>query len=225
MTVLTCEAEYVAATSSVCHAVWLRNLLKELNFNQDESTQIYVDKKSAIALAKNPVFHDRSKHINTWYHFIRESIAKKEVQVKFVKSEDQVADIFTKPLKREAFEKLRSQLGMRGSSLRGLNVVIALYIFMAMREPSDKHEPDPKFLAEAKASVKQSKPNENKDSSPTQWFKGVSRQNQVRASPISATTLAVLLERSMTGKSLAWVDAAIPSAMAMNPLLGSAFML
>ncbi|KAK3002686.1 hypothetical protein RJ639_019975 [Escallonia herrerae] len=48
-----------------------------------------------------------------------------------------------------------------------VNVVIALYIFMAMREPSDKHEPDPKFLAEAKASVKQSEPNENKDSSPT----------------------------------------------------------
>ncbi|KAK2994415.1 hypothetical protein RJ640_009642 [Escallonia rubra] len=81
--------------------------------------EIYVDNKSAIALAKNPVFHDRSKHIDTRYHFIRESIAKKQVQVKFVKSEDQVADIFTKPLNREVFEKLRSRLGMRESSLRG----------------------------------------------------------------------------------------------------------
>ncbi|KAK2988423.1 hypothetical protein RJ640_023970 [Escallonia rubra] len=119
VTLSTCEAEYVAATLTVCHAIWLRSLLKELSFIQNESTQIYVDNKSAIALAKNPVFHDRSKHIDTRYHFIRESIAKKQVQVKFVKSEDQVADIFTKPLNREVFEKLRSRLGMRESSLRG----------------------------------------------------------------------------------------------------------
>ncbi|KAK2984915.1 hypothetical protein RJ640_001268 [Escallonia rubra] len=98
----TCEAEYVAATSTVCHAIWLRSLLKELSLIQDESTQIYVDNKSAIALAKNPVFHDRSKHIDTRYHFFPESIAKKEVQVKFVKSKDQVADIFTKPRKEKS---------------------------------------------------------------------------------------------------------------------------
>ncbi|KAL9162242.1 hypothetical protein ABFS82_07G077000 [Erythranthe guttata] len=119
VTLSTCEAEYVAATSSVCHALWLQNLLKELGFNQVESTYIYVDNKSAIALAKNPVFHDRSKHIETRFHFIRECIAKKEVKVKFVKSEDQLADIFTKPLRREIFEKLRNRLGMRASSLRG----------------------------------------------------------------------------------------------------------
>ncbi|KAK2984034.1 hypothetical protein RJ640_001195 [Escallonia rubra] len=113
------SAEYVAATSTVRHAIWLRSLLKELSFIQDESTQIYVDNKSAIALAKNPVFHDRSKHIDTRYHFIHESIAKKEVQVKFVKFEDQVVDIFTKPLNREVFEKLWSRLGVRESSLRG----------------------------------------------------------------------------------------------------------
>ncbi|KAK2981491.1 hypothetical protein RJ640_012248 [Escallonia rubra] len=84
-----------------------------------EAWLIYVDNKSAITLAKNPVFHDRSKHIDTRYHFIRESIAKKQVQVKFVKSEDQVANIFTKPLNREVFEKLQSRLRMRESSLGG----------------------------------------------------------------------------------------------------------
>ncbi|KAK2456950.1 putative mitochondrial protein [Trifolium repens] len=72
VTLSTCEAEYVAATSCVCHAIWLRNLLKELNFPQKEPTMIFVDNKSAIALAKNPVFHDRSKHIDTRYHYIRE---------------------------------------------------------------------------------------------------------------------------------------------------------
>ncbi|KZV06675.1 hypothetical protein F511_45844 [Dorcoceras hygrometricum] len=64
-------------------------------------------------LAKNPVFHERSKHIDTRYHFIRECIAKKEVELKHVKTMDQVADIFTKPLKFDSFEKLRFMLGVR----------------------------------------------------------------------------------------------------------------
>ncbi|KAL5559114.1 hypothetical protein UlMin_035325 [Ulmus minor] len=65
VTLSSCEAEYVAATSCVCHAIWLRNLLKELSITQEEPTKICVDNKSAIALAKNPVFHNRSKHIDT----------------------------------------------------------------------------------------------------------------------------------------------------------------
>ncbi|WJX77089.1 hypothetical protein P8452_60430 [Trifolium repens] len=108
----TCEAEYVAATSCVFHAVWLRNLLKELGMSREEPTNIFVDHKSAIALAKNPVFHDRSKHIDTRYHYIRECIERKDVQVEHVKSQDQVADIFTKPLKHEDFIKLRDSLRM-----------------------------------------------------------------------------------------------------------------
>jgi hypothetical protein len=112
VTLSTCEAEYVAATSSVCHAIWLRKLLKELHMPQKDATEIFVDNKSAITLTKNPVFHDRSKHIDTRYHFIRECIVKKEVQLKFVKTHDQVADIFTKPLNNEIFSKLRALLGV-----------------------------------------------------------------------------------------------------------------
>ncbi|KAH9669584.1 hypothetical protein KPL70_021844 [Citrus sinensis] len=119
VTLSTCEAEYVADTSSVCHAIWLRNLLKELSLAQEEPTEICVDNKSAIALSKNLVFHDRSKHIDTRYHFIRECIARKEVQIKYVKSQDQAANIFTKPLKQEDFVRFRSLLGVTGSSLRG----------------------------------------------------------------------------------------------------------
>ena len=119
MTLSTCEAEYIAATSSVCHAVWLRSLLKELHMSQ-ETTEIFVDNKSSLALAKNPVFHDRSKHIDTRYHFIQHYIARKEVQLEFVKSQDQVVDIFTKPLKYDTFYKLRALLGViRKTSLRG----------------------------------------------------------------------------------------------------------
>ena len=112
VTLSTCEAEYVAATSCVCHAIWLRKLLKDLNVPQGEPTVIRIDSKSAIALAKNPVFHERSKHIDTRYHYIRECIARKEVRVEYVKSQDQAADIFTKPLKRETFIKLRSIIGV-----------------------------------------------------------------------------------------------------------------
>ncbi|KAL5539459.1 hypothetical protein UlMin_045115 [Ulmus minor] len=112
VTLSSCEAEYVAATSCVCHAVWLRNLLKELSMTQEDPTQICVDNKSAIALAKNPVFHDRSKHIDIRYHYIRECIARKDVQVEYVKSQDQIADIFTKPLKFEDFARLRNLLGL-----------------------------------------------------------------------------------------------------------------
>ncbi|KAM2718779.1 hypothetical protein EV1_030652 [Malus domestica] len=118
VTLSTCEAEYVAATACVCHAIWLRNLLKELSLPQEEPTEIYVDNKSAIALAKNPVFHDRSKHIDTRYHYIRECITRKDVQVEYVKSQDQIADIFTKPLKQEVFIRLRNSIGVT-SKIKG----------------------------------------------------------------------------------------------------------
>ena len=112
ITLSTCEAVYVAATACTCHAIWLRNLLKELSMSQINPTEICVDNKSAIALAKNPVFHDRSKHIDTRYHFIRECVTSKQVQLKYVKSQDQIADIFTKPLKTENFARLRYSLGI-----------------------------------------------------------------------------------------------------------------
>ena len=63
VTLSACEAEYVAGTSCTCHAIWLRRLLKELNLPQIEATMICVDNKSVQALAKNMVYHDRSKHI------------------------------------------------------------------------------------------------------------------------------------------------------------------
>ncbi|KAK8540598.1 hypothetical protein V6N13_027117 [Hibiscus sabdariffa] len=98
VTLSTCEAEYVAPTSRSCHAIWLKRLVEELHLPQEGPTKICIDNKSAQALAKNPVLHDRSKHIDTRYHFIREHIANKEVELKFVKTQDQVVDIFTKPL-------------------------------------------------------------------------------------------------------------------------------
>jgi len=90
-----------------------RRLLKELHLPQVEATKICIDNKSAQALAKNSVFHDRSKHIDTRYHFIRECISRKEMELKYVKTQDQVADIFTKPLKFEDFQRLRAKIGVQ----------------------------------------------------------------------------------------------------------------
>ena len=68
----TCEAEYVAASLSVCHAIWLRNLLSKLEMKQKGGTVIRIDNKSAIELAKNSVNHGRNKHIDVKFHSIRE---------------------------------------------------------------------------------------------------------------------------------------------------------
>ena len=113
MTLSTCEAEYVAANSTVCHAIWLRNLLKYLGFPQESPTEILVDNKSAIPLAKNQVFQERSKDIDTRYHFIREQVKQNEVELVHCKSYDQVAAIFTKPLKHDVFARLKMMLGMK----------------------------------------------------------------------------------------------------------------
>ena len=71
-----------------------------------------MDNSSAIALAKNPVFHDRSKHIDTRFYYLRDCIINKEVEVKYVKTQNQVAYIFTKPLKYDVFAKMRDMLGV-----------------------------------------------------------------------------------------------------------------
>ncbi|KAJ6883706.1 hypothetical protein NC652_030829 [Populus alba x Populus x berolinensis] len=105
VTLSSCEAEYVATNSAVCHSIWLRNILKFLGFPQENPTEIYIDNRSSITLAKNPVYHERSKHIDTRHHFIREHVKNEEVQLISCNTNDQVANIFTKPLKREKFKE------------------------------------------------------------------------------------------------------------------------
>ncbi|KAI9173958.1 hypothetical protein LWI28_009353 [Acer negundo] len=122
VTLSSCEAEYVAACSVVCHGIWIRNVLQYLGFPQVNPTEVYIDNRSVIALAKNPVFHERSKHIDTRYHFIREHVKNNEVELVSCRTYDQAADIFTKPLKHDVFERLKTMFGMTKhgeSSLRG----------------------------------------------------------------------------------------------------------
>ena len=109
----TCEAEYMAAVACTCQAMWLKNILKELNFANEDPVTVYVDNNSAILLAKNPVSHSRSKHINIRYHFIRDKVKGKVVKLVHCGTEEWLADIFTKPLKPERFQKLVKMLAMQ----------------------------------------------------------------------------------------------------------------
>ena len=84
VTLLTCESDYVTATSCICHAIWLRRLLEEICLPQDRAIGIYIDNKSILAFANNPKFYDPSKHIDMRYHFIRKQVAKKEVELNFL---------------------------------------------------------------------------------------------------------------------------------------------
>jgi hypothetical protein len=82
--------------------------------------EIYVDNSSATALTKNLIFHDRSKHIDIRFYYLKDCIANKEVEVKYVRTQDQVANIFIKLLKYDVFAKIRDILRViRKSSLRG----------------------------------------------------------------------------------------------------------
>jgi len=85
---------------------------EELGEKQEEPTPLFVDNQSAIKLAHNPEFHQRSKHIDVRYHWIREQVENKELEVVYVPSAEQLADINTKPLYKEKFQDLRDKLGM-----------------------------------------------------------------------------------------------------------------
>ncbi|RVW64469.1 Retrovirus-related Pol polyprotein from transposon RE2 [Vitis vinifera] len=115
VTLSTTEAEFVAAASSSCQAIWLRRLLEVLYNQQQGPTVIYCDNLSTIKLSKNLVLHGRSKHIDVRYHFLHDLCKDGVIDLVFCKSEDQIADILTKPLKPAVFMKLRSMLGVCSS--------------------------------------------------------------------------------------------------------------
>nr|GEV68830.1 ribonuclease H-like domain, reverse transcriptase, RNA-dependent DNA polymerase [Tanacetum cinerariifolium] len=105
----SCESKFIVATQ----ALWLKRLLSKLTHSEKDKVTIRVDNKSAIALMKNPVFHGRSKHIDTKYHFIRECVEREDIQVEFVSGEYQKADILTKALQKIKFLTMRQLIGLK----------------------------------------------------------------------------------------------------------------
>eukprot|EP00253_Pinus_taeda_P004625 PITA_04625 len=114
----TAEAEYVAATTTACQEVWLRRVLRDLCHEQENGTTIYCDNSSAIALSKNSVFHKKTKHIDTKFHFIHELVNNGEIVLQHCRTEDQLADILKKPSPKKIFDHFRKCLGMQQLKLR-----------------------------------------------------------------------------------------------------------
>jgi hypothetical protein len=107
----SCEAEYIAASTASTQAIWLARLLGDLGRDVG-AVELRVDSQSALALAKNPVFHERNKHIRVRYHFIRDCLAERSIKARYINTKDQLVDLLTKPLGRIKFLELCSRLGM-----------------------------------------------------------------------------------------------------------------
>ncbi|KAJ9562021.1 hypothetical protein OSB04_007181 [Centaurea solstitialis] len=108
----TAEAEYVAAASCCSQIIWMRTQLRDYGFKFDK-IPIYCDSKSAIAISCNPVQHTKTKHIDIRYHFIKDHVEKGTIELYFVNTEFQLADLFTKALDEKRFNFLITKLGMR----------------------------------------------------------------------------------------------------------------
>ncbi|KAJ9557956.1 hypothetical protein OSB04_012570 [Centaurea solstitialis] len=111
----TAEAEYVAAGICCAQVLWLRNQLQDYDI-QLSKIPIYCDNTSAIAIANNPVLHSKTKHIEVRYHFIRDHVMNGDIELHFVPTEYQLADLFTKPLDVTRFNMLLSELGMMAAT-------------------------------------------------------------------------------------------------------------
>ena len=113
----TSEAEYIALTSAAQEGIWLCRLLDELTGKQTNPIVIYEDNQSAICLSKNPQFHGRSKHIDIKFHFIRDRVKEGTIVVEYCRSEDMLADMYTKGLYGEKFKRLRNMNGILENAL------------------------------------------------------------------------------------------------------------
>ena len=107
----TAESEYIALSHGAKEAVWLHRFLNELNAGC-KSVKIFVDNQAAIKLSGNSEHHKRSKHIDVRFHFLRDIVEKKQIEIVYIPSKDQLADILTKPLAKQQFCYLRSKLNI-----------------------------------------------------------------------------------------------------------------
>ncbi|GJU79636.1 ribonuclease H-like domain-containing protein [Tanacetum coccineum] len=116
------EAEYVALSASCAQLMWMRTQLNDYGFNYNKIS-LYCDSQSAIAISCNPVQHSHTKHIHTRYHFIKEQVENGIIELCFVKTEYQLADMFTKALPEDRFQYLVRRIGMGCLTLAGVEVL------------------------------------------------------------------------------------------------------
>ncbi|KAA3467751.1 Integrase, catalytic core [Gossypium australe] len=108
----TTEAEYKAIAMAAQESRWLVQLVEDFHQKVDYAITLYCDNQSTIRLAENPVFHARTKHVEVHYHFVREKMLQDEIELSYVKTDNQVANLFTKGLSTTKLEEFCSQLGI-----------------------------------------------------------------------------------------------------------------
>jgi hypothetical protein len=106
------EAKYILAWEATCEIVWLHKILQDLGETQKSPTTLLIDSQSTIKMDMNPIFHSKTKHVDTKYHFIRSLIIKDIIKPQLCSSEDKNSYIFTKPLGRIKFTKFKDELGL-----------------------------------------------------------------------------------------------------------------
>ena len=106
------EAEYVALCEAAQETTWLRRLLHDIGFEQKSPTMVYEDNQGCIALGRNPKDHPRTKHIDVKFHYVRDVIERKKMDVTYCPTGDMVADTLTKSLAKPKFEKFRRMMGV-----------------------------------------------------------------------------------------------------------------
>jgi len=109
----TCEAELYAEAAAIQEVLWLRGLLAELGLQSNTGSTVYGDNQSAIAVSKNGVKGERTKHVDIKYHFVTETVESGVVLLKWIPTAEQQADIFTKALSAPVFMQFRKQLMTR----------------------------------------------------------------------------------------------------------------
>ena len=106
------ESEFRAIALGICEGMWIKKVLSELDLNNDQGFEVLSDSQSAMSIAKNPVQHDRTKHIEIDRHFIHEKVNSGVANLQYVSTKKQMADIFTKALPRVTFDELSFKLGI-----------------------------------------------------------------------------------------------------------------
>src|SRR5215471_1283032 len=115
VTLSSTESEYVALTHAAKDAIWHRKLHSEFHFllpSIQAPTTLFCDNQGAITISKDPAFHMRTKHIDTRFHFVRETITQGYLNIPYISTNDMIADIFTKSLNRVKLERFRTLLGL-----------------------------------------------------------------------------------------------------------------
>jgi len=106
------EAEYKAVVDATAEVMWVQTLLFELKIEAPRAAKLWCDNIGAKYLSANPVFHARTKHIEVDYHFVRERVARRLLDIEYISTKEQVADGFTKPLTVRQQELFKDNLNL-----------------------------------------------------------------------------------------------------------------